>query len=70
MKPVVVPAGGAAAGRTLADLPLNGVVVTALVRRGKRLTAPPANARIEAGDALVLFGAAHDVDAAERMLLG
>jgi len=70
MKPVVVPTGSAAAGRTLADLRLNGVVVTALVRRGKRLPAPPPQTRIEAGDALVLFGAAQEVDAAERMLLG
>ena len=70
MKPVVVPTGSVAAGRTLADLRLNGVVVTALVRRGKRLPAPPPHTRIEAGDALVLFGAAQEVDAAERMLVG
>jgi CPA2 family monovalent cation:H+ antiporter-2 len=70
MKPVVVPAAGTAAGRTLGELRLNGVAVTALVRRGRRTLAPPPQARLEAGDAVVLFGPAQEVAAAERILLG
>jgi len=70
MKPVIVPAGGSVVGRTLAELRLTGVVVTALVRRGKRLLAPAPETRLDAGDGVVLFGSAHDIDAAERRLLG
>jgi CPA2 family monovalent cation:H+ antiporter-2 len=70
MKPVVVPAAGTAAGRTLGELRLNGVAVTALVRRGRRTLAPPPQARLEAGDAVVLFGPAQEVAASERILLG
>ncbi|MCK7502382.1 MAG: hypothetical protein MZW92_80340 [Comamonadaceae bacterium] len=55
----------------LAELRLTGVVVTALVRRGKRLLAPAAGDHgWKSGDAVVLFGSAQDIDAAERILLG
>jgi CPA2 family monovalent cation:H+ antiporter-2 len=70
MKPVLVPTLGAVVGRTLGELRLDGVVVTALVRRGKRSLAPSPQARLEAGDAVVLFGPAPEVAAAERILQG
>ncbi len=68
MKPVVVPSGGSVAGRTIEELALDGVVVTALVRRGKRLLAPPPGTTLEVDDAVVLFGSSQDLDAAERVL--
>ncbi len=70
MKPVVVPVGGSVVGRTISELRLPGVVVTTLVRRGKRLLAPPPGVSLEVGDAVVLFGSVQDIDAAERTLLG
>lgn len=70
MKPIVVPADGGVVGRLLGEVRLSGVVVTALVRRGKRLPAPEPDTRLEVGDVVVLVGAPQDVDAAERVLRG
>jgi CPA2 family monovalent cation:H+ antiporter-2 len=70
MKPIVVPADGGVVGRLLGEVRLSGVVVTALVRRGKRLPAPEPDTRLEVGDVVVLVGAPPDVDAAERVLRG
>jgi CPA2 family monovalent cation:H+ antiporter-2 len=69
MRPVVLPAGGSACGCRLADLELAGVLVTALVRNGKRSLAPAAETVLEAGDVVVLFGPALDIEAAARRLL-
>ena len=59
-----------AIGRSLADLSLDGVVVTALVREGERLLRPPPDLELQAGDALVLFGAPGELKQAERALMG
>lgn len=62
--------GCAAAGSTLAELGLEGVVVTALVRHGVRELAPAPETRLAEGDAVVLFGAPSDLEKAESRLLG
>lgn len=59
-----------ALGLSLAQLELNGVVVTALVRQGRRELAPPPQTRLEADDVLVLFGSPEDLRTAESHLLG
>lgn len=68
--PVVLPGHSGAVGRTIGDLELPGVTVTALVRQGERHLDPPATTRLEPGDVLVLFGADVDVRRAEDSLLG
>lgn len=70
LRPVVVPAGGPGIGRTLGELGLRGIEVTALVRRGERRAAPPPETRLEADDVVVLFGSPIDLDDAERVLAG
>jgi len=59
-----------AVGKLLADFALDGVVVTALAREGERHLRPSPETRLQAGDALVLFGAPDDLRHAERRLLG
>jgi CPA2 family monovalent cation:H+ antiporter-2 len=59
-----------AVGCRLAELELGGVVVTALVRQGRRELAPPPPTRLEADDVLVLFGSPEDLRTAESFLLG
>jgi len=67
---VSLPAGAAAAGRSLVQLDLakERVVVNALVRDGKRTLEPAAETRLAAGDVLVLFGAPADLQRAEARL--
>ncbi|MBK9244512.1 MAG: cation:proton antiporter [Burkholderiales bacterium] len=67
---VSLPAGAAAVGRTLAqvDPAKDHIVVTALVREGKRTLEPAADTRLAAGDVLVLFGAPADLERAEARL--
>ena len=62
----------AAVGQTLAevDLARERVLVTALLRAGKRALAPAAATRLNAGDVLVLFGAPEDLQRATARLLG
>ena len=69
LHPVVIPEGAAAVGRTLAELPLADVVVTALVRDGERHLEPPPTTQVVAGDAVVLFGTTAAVEKAEGALL-
>lgn len=69
LRPVVLPAAAAVAGRALHELELDGVVVTALLRGGQRQLHPPADARLQAGDVVVLYGSPVDLDRAERVLL-
>lgn len=69
LKPVVIPAEGRVAGSTIGELGLTGIVVTALVRGGRRLLAPGLEQRLDVGDVLVLFGSDHDIDVAQRILL-
>ena len=68
--PVVLTPDSRAIGRTLADFDFDGVVVTALVRQGKRQLTPAMDTRLEAGDAIVLFGAPRDLQRVEATLLG
>jgi len=62
--------GCRAAGCTLAELALERVVVTALVRRGVRELAPAPETGLAEGDVVVLFGSLSDLDKAESRLLG
>ncbi len=71
LRPVVLPAGAHAVGRTLADLELgrDHVLVTAIAREGKRRLGPDPGTRLESGDVVVLFGAPEDLERAESRLL-
>jgi len=68
--PVVLPERSVAVGKTIGELELPGVTVTALVRKGERHLDPPAGTRLEPGDVLVLFGPNADVHRSEDSLLG
>jgi CPA2 family monovalent cation:H+ antiporter-2 len=68
--PVVLPERSGVVGKTIGELELPGVTVTALVRKGERLLDPPAGTRLEPGDVLVLFGSDSDVRRSEDSLLG
>lgn len=70
LRPVPLPDGSPAVGCTLADLALERVAVTALVREGNRQLTPPDHTELRPGDVLVLFGTAEDLDRAERVLRG
>ena len=69
LHPVLLPARCHAIGRSIGELALPGVTVTALVRDGERRLEPPGETRLEPGDVLVLFGATADVQRAEELLL-
>ncbi|MEQ1437979.1 cation:proton antiporter [Fontimonas sp. SYSU GA230001] len=69
LRVVVLGDNSTARGRSLAELSLDGVAVTAVVRNGQRRLSPPLDTRLEAGDALVLFGSPEDLQAAEQRLL-
>ena len=68
---VIIAPGAAAVGRTLGEMDLEGlnVEVTAVRRRNIRGVAPEPATCIEAGDVLVLLGAADDLAAAEMKLM-
>jgi CPA2 family monovalent cation:H+ antiporter-2 len=70
LRPVLLPPDSPAVGRWLGEFNLDGVVVTALVRKGNRQLSPPPETLLEADDALVLFGSFDDLEKAERALLG
>ena len=67
--PVALTERCSAAGKTIGELDLPGVTVTALVRQGERRLDPPADTRLEPGDVLVLFGRDGDVLRTEDALL-
>lgn len=69
LKPIVIPAEGVFVGRPLYTLDQPGILVTALVRRGRRQLAPPPDTLLEAGDTVVVFGPSQEVEAAEHLLL-
>lgn len=56
-------------GRRLDALDLQGVLVTAIVRDGRRLLRPPPETVLQAGDTLVLFGAVQALARAEGLLM-
>jgi CPA2 family monovalent cation:H+ antiporter-2 len=68
--PVVLPERSGAVGKSIGELELPGVTVTALVRSGERHLDPSVDTRVEPGDVLVLFGRDADVLSAEDTLLG
>lgn len=69
LRSVLISSGSHAVGKTLAELVPEGVTVATLVRQGNR--APePFDTLIKEDDVVVLFGAADDLDHAERRLLG
>jgi len=69
LHPVLLPESSGAVGRTIAELSLEGVVVTAYVRNGERHVDPQSSARLEAGDVLVLLGPTDELERAEASLL-
>jgi CPA2 family monovalent cation:H+ antiporter-2 len=66
---VVVAAGAGAIGRTLGELALQEVQITAVRRRNVRTVTPVPETRLEEGDVVVLLGGEADVAAAEMKLL-
>jgi CPA2 family monovalent cation:H+ antiporter-2 len=70
LQPVLLSSDSRAVGRTLRELELDGVTVTALVRQGHRELDPSPQTRLKAGDVVVLFGAPEDLRNAEGRLLG
>jgi monovalent cation:H+ antiporter-2, CPA2 family len=67
---VVLSERAHAVGRTLADVPLDGVVeVTAVRRRGMRPQKPASDWRFDVGDAVVLLGRPNAIANAEQRLL-
>ena len=69
LKPVILTEGCYAEGRTVGEIILEDVIVTALVQDGKRLLSPSPDTHLMPGDVLVLFGSAEAVDHAEQTLL-
>lgn len=63
-----LPADSRWLGQPLSALPLDGAIVSALVRRGHRRLQPAPDTRVEPGDTLVLFGAADALARAEAAL--
>ncbi|MCC6713874.1 MAG: cation:proton antiporter [Gammaproteobacteria bacterium] len=70
LRPVELLPESPAVGRALQELGLEGVAITAMVRSGQRRLTPPGETRLEVGDVVVLFGAAEDLERAERVLAG
>ncbi|HSN73259.1 MAG TPA: cation:proton antiporter, partial [Steroidobacteraceae bacterium] len=68
--PVAIPERSMAVGKTIGELELPGVTVTALVRKGERHLDPPGGTRLEPGDVLVLFGPNEHVQRSEDSLIG
>ena len=68
---VALNEGGAAVGKTLADLDLDSLLVqvTAVRRRNIRALEPQPETVLQAGDVVVLLGAPEDLAAAEVKLL-
>ncbi len=70
LRSVVVPPESPVVGRSLGELGLDGVTVTALVRAGGRRPTPSAQTRLQADDVVVLYGQLDDLQRAGRTLLG
>lgn len=68
LRPVILLSDSPAVGRALQECNLEGVVVTALVRQGKRQLTPSLDTLLEAGDVIVLFGSLDDLGRAEKAL--
>jgi CPA2 family monovalent cation:H+ antiporter-2 len=70
LRSIVLLDNSPAVGFALAKFDLTGVVITALVRAGKRSLRPAPDTRLQVGDTLVLFGSSDDLQRAERAVLG
>ncbi len=70
MQPVVLQDDSPAVGRTLGDLQLENVVVTAIARDGRRQLAPDPQTELMSQDVVVLFGSPDDIERAIGLLLG
>jgi CPA2 family monovalent cation:H+ antiporter-2 len=72
LQTVTLHEGTAALGQTLAELDITAdkVVVTALLRAGKRTLSPRADTALQAYDVVVLFGAPPDLARVAARLLG
>jgi monovalent cation:H+ antiporter-2, CPA2 family len=66
---VKVPPECRLVGLPLSGLPLDGVVVTALVHQGRRQLQPDPATLLQAGDTMVLFGPADALASAEACIL-
>jgi CPA2 family monovalent cation:H+ antiporter-2 len=68
---IALPAGAAAVGKLIAEVPLEkaGVSVSAVRRGGIRGPEPTPGTRLAAGDVLVLYGAPEALEQAEKILL-
>ena len=64
-----LPQGSAYGGQPLSALPVQGLVITALVRAGRRQLQPAPDMLVEDGDTLVLFGPPDALAQAEAGLL-
>lgn len=70
LKPVILPSDSRAVGCTLRECNLEGVVVTALVRQGKRQLNPSPDIPMQKDDVIVLFGSPDALERAQKTLLG
>lgn len=70
LRPLRLREGCGAVGKTLAELPLEDVIVTALARNGRREINPPEDTVLAADDVIVLFGRPQDLARAQQALLG
>lgn len=66
--PVSLQEGATAVAQTIGSLGLDNVLVTALVRDGKRILNPSSDICLQSGDVLVLFGANEDLANAQAIL--
>lgn len=70
LRTLTLAAGNPHLGRTLAELGLEGVTVTAHVRAGRRNTDPPTSTELRAGDTLVISGTLERISDAEARITG
>lgn len=69
LRPLRLPEHSFAVGKTLAELPLEGVMVTALARAGRREINPLPDTLLAADDVLVLFGTPAELARVQDLLL-
>ena len=65
---VGITSGSRALGRTLREIDLEGVSVTALVRTGVRHYSPPPDTRLELDDEIVIYGTLANLERAEMAI--
>ncbi len=67
---ITLAANSASAGKALGELPLDGVRIPALMRKGKRILEPSGEMRLQADDTVVICGTPDQIGAAETVLQG